>query len=153
MSATCSAATAPDSSARHVVEGAHLFLALRGKPGLFPQARGELADHQRHDQHHGEGNQVLGIGHRHRVMRRHEEEVEQGDATEGRQDRRPAAQPGRHQRHHQQEDHDDVGGIDGAAQRQRQQGRHGTGQGCLQVAAAHWRWIRLGHESMLRPAI
>jgi hypothetical protein len=72
-------------------------------------------------------------------VRRHEKEVEQRDAAEGRQDRRPAAQPDRHQGHHQQEDHDDVGGIDHAPQRQRQRRCRQAGQCRLEIAAANGR--------------
>ena len=134
---------------RHVVERARLLLAPGRKHGLVAQTRGKLADDQRHDQHHGKGDQVLHVGHGHGKSRRHEEVIEQGHAAEGRQDRRPAAEPDRHQGNHQQEEHDDVGCINHAEQRQGQQGCGDAGQCGLQIGSDTRRLSGWRHEIML----
>ncbi len=62
MSAICSMVSALDSS-RAISTGRGC--AARGAPPPPPELQpgGELADHQRHDQHHREGEQVLHVGH------------------------------------------------------------------------------------------
>ena len=47
--------------AAHGVEGRRALLPLPGGLGLLAQAHGEGGDHQRGDEHHGEGQQVLGV--------------------------------------------------------------------------------------------
>ena len=64
--------------AAHGVEGRGAGLALAGGFGLAAQARGESRDGEAGDQHHREGDQVFGVGHREVQVRRDEEEIEGG---------------------------------------------------------------------------
>ena len=98
--------------AREFVERARALLAVRRDSRLITQAGGHLADDERNRQHHGEGQQVLHIAHREGKPRRHEEEIEGGDADERRQDRRAAPELHGDQHHGQQEQHHDVGEVE-----------------------------------------
>ena len=91
ISATCSGISAPTGRATSRRAPRTRCFALRARPGLVLQPGGQLPDHQRHHQHHGEGQQVLHVADGEGEARRHEEEVEQRHAEERGQHRRPAA--------------------------------------------------------------
>ena len=82
--------------AAHRIQERGAPLARAGDAGLLAHARHQVRDHERDDQHDGEGHDVLHVGDREREARRHEEEVEGRhvrDRAEDRGDRDPAAGP------------------------------------------------------------
>jgi hypothetical protein len=106
VSATWDGSSTPARSPRHVVEGPGAGFPLEHLLRLGMEPGHHLAGYQGNGQHDGEGHQVLGILHGEGQVGRHKEEIEQGDAQEGRQQGRPLAQAQGQQKHHQQEQHE-----------------------------------------------
>jgi hypothetical protein len=104
------------------------LLGALGEPGN--QVGGDQAD----GQHHGEGDQVLGIGDGEGKVGRNEEEVEQGDAEERRQHRRPASEADGNDEHGEQEQHVDVGDVEPFPQGQQHQRRGDAERSCQGIA-------------------
>lgn len=109
--------------AAEFVQLARAAFAVACDYSLAPTECGEPADDQTDHQHRAEGNQVLGVRYRERVIRRHEQEIEQQYAEHAGQHRGSASEfPCRH---HccQQVEHDHVDGIDMRRQQQACAGR------------------------------
>ena len=114
--------------ARHFVQGLRALLANLRFPCLLLEAGGQLPDDQGGRQHHGEGHQILDVADGQRKARRHEKDVEQEDAQDGRQDGGAPPEADGDQQYREQEEHHDVGEIEMAEQRGGQQRGGGTGE-------------------------
>ena len=68
-----------------LIEGTHAAFAQTRHSQLKAQAGHQLTQHQGHRQHHGKGQQVLGVADGKGKPRRHEEEIKGGHRQEGRQ--------------------------------------------------------------------
>ena len=112
----------------HVVEGLRALHANLRFVCLLLEAGCQLADDEGGRQHHREGHQVLDIVHRQREARRHEKDVEQENAQNRRQYGGAAAQTDGDEQYREQEKHHDIGEVEMAEQRCRQQRRGGTCQ-------------------------
>jgi hypothetical protein len=112
--------------ARHFVQQPGVRLALAGARRAVPLARHQLAGHQADDQHHGKGDQVFHIRDGKRQMRLDKEKIKQGHRQHRRQRRRATAVAQRGPQHAQQVEHHQIGGVQHAAQRQRQHGDGGA---------------------------
>jgi hypothetical protein len=75
---------------------------------------------KRHNEHHGEGHQILSIADGEGKTRWHEEEVEGRNGQKGAGHRRATAKTHGHDEYCEQEQHGDVGEFDRAGQRRRQ---------------------------------
>jgi hypothetical protein len=71
---------------RELVKNARALFPVRGDARLITQARRHLSDHERHDEHHDEREQILHVAHGKGEARLDEKVVEAGDAHEGRED-------------------------------------------------------------------
>ncbi len=108
--------------AREFIQRAGARFPVSRHARLVAQPRCKVADDQRNREHDAEHDQVLRVGNRQRETRRHEEIVEGRDVQESRQDRRAASESHGHQRHREQEQHHDVGGVEVGSERHRADG-------------------------------
>ncbi len=114
--------------AREFVEAARIGFAFDRSLRLQAQAGRQLADEQAHRQQHAESQQILHVRNGEGCQRLHEEEIEQADADYRGQRRRSTAVAQRHRHYCQEEQHDDVGLVQG------REGKHGQRGGRRAVA-------------------
>ncbi len=109
-----------------LVQGLRALLPLQGLPRPVTQCGGEMRGRQGRHQHGCEGDQVLDVADRQRESWRNEEDIEAEDAEDRSQDGRIASQLHGDQQDREQEQHHDVGQIEIAKERCRQERRPGT---------------------------
>ena len=99
------------------------MFALRHRIDLILQARGQLADKQRHDQHDREGDQVFRIADGKGKTRVYKKEIKQPDADEGSQNGGSPTVGQGNANDGEQKEHDDVGQFKHVDERRGQQRR------------------------------
>ena len=92
----------------HGIEGGRPPLALARRESLDPRPDGEPTDHQGNHEHDAERDQVLRVGDGEGEIRRHEEEIERGDAEHRSEHGGATAASHRHDHHAQEIQHDQV---------------------------------------------
>ena len=122
--------------AAQVVQRPGAAFAIGGNGGFKAQARGQLADDQRHGKHHGKGEQILGVGYRQGQSWRHKEKVEGGHRYQGRQHAGAAAKAYGNQHHGQQVEHDHIGQVKKRCQHAHEAGGQQAGQQGGHIAVA-----------------
>lgn len=98
--------------AAETVHCSGLPLLEPGERRLLSHPGGQVADHEPHQTHHRERDNVLDLVHGERVPGWHEEEIERQHAQERRQDRRPPPALGRGEHHSEQVDHDEIAQVE-----------------------------------------
>ncbi len=93
------------------VEARRAALTAARRVGLIPNAFGQVADHEGHHEHHGEGDDMAEVGDGKAEEGRNEEELERQNAEHRGEQRRAVPESRRHDDHPQQVDHHDVGHL------------------------------------------
>ena len=110
-----------------LIQSLGLLLAPNRFLGSLAQYRGEMRGRQGCHQHDDEGDQVLDVADRQREAGWHEENIETQNADDGSQDGGIATELDGNDQNREQKEHHDIGQVEIAQQRRRQQGRARTG--------------------------